>query len=470
MEAFLHSDHRVRRAIHAMRRALKLLYTFLDDRNKSLSDITYQDMWDLNIELKSRNLTASYRNNIRHFSQQYMFWMYDNGRLKENPEVVFPRASRKFVNKKPLIYELPPIALEYIENLKIVRSGATWRSHHQSLRIVYSYCEENKINLKNIQRSDLIKIFQNFRKANYSASSFNHKMCEIRLFLRHLYEMNQISSDPERLITNKDYQRKVEYLPRPLEPINDKEIQKRLEQSSHLYAKALLLMRMTGIRTGELRDLCYNCIQNDIEQNSFLRVPILKLQKERIVPLESRAIRLIEEIREISLCNFRKAGFQSGKPNNLIIDNTGRKPSIDKFQFFLEELTFDLQSDSPIIPYRFRHTYATTLLTAGMNLLEIKELLGHRSIKMTLNYAKVTQTSIRDSYYRAIENLELNYPSPLNAEGAQAPASYITLLGDIIKEVKKNCEIEYSKTPKRYSHLIKRIEGLKSDLVKIGIQ
>jgi site-specific recombinase XerD len=39
-----------------------------------------------------------------------------------------------------------------------------------------------------------------------------------------------------------------------------------------------------------------------------------------------------------------------------------------------------------------RHTYATTLVTAGANVKEVQELLGHSDIKITLNtYSHVTR-------------------------------------------------------------------------------
>lgn len=55
--------------------------------------------------------------------------------------------------------------------------------------------------------------------------------------------------------------------------------------------------------------------------------------------------------------------------------------------------------------HSLRHTYATSMLTAGVSITTLKEMLGHKSIHMTLLYAKVTPEKIHAEYSEAIKKM-----------------------------------------------------------------
>jgi hypothetical protein len=65
-----------------------------------------------------------------------------------------------------------------------------------------------------------------------------------------------------------------EYLPRPLPPDADRELQRRLSDDSSAVATGLLVMRRTGLRVGELRRLERDCLREDQERSeNWLRRP-----------------------------------------------------------------------------------------------------------------------------------------------------------------------------------------------------
>jgi site-specific recombinase XerD len=68
-----------------------------------------------------------------------------------------------------------------------------------------------------------------------------------------------------------------------------------------------------------------------------------------------------------------------------------------------------------------RHTFASELLNAGMRLECLQQLLGHSDIEMTRRYARLTDTTRKEEYFKAmaiIEGGQLNghyrrdYPLP----------------------------------------------------------
>lgn len=53
-------------------------------------------------------------------------------------------------------------------------------------------------------------------------------------------------------------------------------------------------------------------------------------------------------------------------------------------------------------PHCLRHTFATHLLNAGVSLEVLKELMGHRSIQLTLRYAQLYDTTKKHQYEQAM--------------------------------------------------------------------
>jgi len=53
-----------------------------------------------------------------------------------------------------------------------------------------------------------------------------------------------------------------------------------------------------------------------------------------------------------------------------------------------------------------RHTYASELLSAGMPLESLQQLMGHINVETTRRYARLTDKSLSDDYFRAMSLIE----------------------------------------------------------------
>src|SRR3984957_15971794 len=67
---------------------------------------------------------------------------------------------------------------------------------------------------------------------------------------------------------------------------------------------------------------------------------------------------------------------------------------------------------SPISPHRLRHTWASEMLRCGISLPALMHLMGHKDIRMTLRYLKVTQPDLQREFYRARHNTTQFYSIP----------------------------------------------------------
>ena len=56
--------------------------------------------------------------------------------------------------------------------------------------------------------------------------------------------------------------------------------------------------------------------------------------------------------------------------------------------------------------HRLRHSFASELLNAGMRLECLQPLLGHTRIEMTRRYARLTDKSREEEYFRAMAIIE----------------------------------------------------------------
>jgi site-specific recombinase XerD len=73
---------------------------------------------------------------------------------------------------------------------------------------------------------------------------------------------------------------------------------------------------------------------------------------------------------------------------------------------------------SRIIDFRFhdlRHTFASWLVMGGVDLTTVKELLGHKDVKMTLRYSHLAASHISN----AVKVLEKNFTETLPQKDIQ---------------------------------------------------
>jgi hypothetical protein len=88
-------------------------------------------------------------------------------------------------------------------------------------------------------------------------------------------------------------------------------------------------------------------------------------------------------------------------------------------------------------PHQLRHTLATQSINRGMSLEAIAALLGHRSMDMTLTYARISDQTVAEEYFRVTEAVEANYrqmgsllPGAKTADMTAPPTDYRRLLAN----------------------------------------
>lgn len=239
----------------------------------------------------------------------------------------------------------------------------------------------------------------------------------IILQLRRLLELlaDYPSPPPAGLLLREDVPRKDHRLPRPLSPEDDARLQEQLREATDAVSTALLLQRLTGMRIGECVDLAADCLRHLGDNRWIIHVPIGKLHSERWVPVDDDVRLLVER-----LAFLRTIPPVAGEPF-LLARPKGRAMLCAALRGALREAAGRVGISAKIVPHQLRHTYATSLLRAGVSLPALMKLLGHRSANMTLHYVEVTQSDLQREYHAARANFRHRMPTPPALLGTVPP-------------------------------------------------
>lgn len=153
-------------------------------------------------------------------------------------------------------------------------------------------------------------------------------------------------------------------------------------------AAVLLLLYGCGLRISEALSLTLQTAP--IDGRDVMHVTG-KGGKERIVPAIAMVSDAIE--RYLQLCPYP---LQRDKP--IFLGARGGPLSPRLIQLAMEKLRHDLGLPDTATPHALRHSFATHLLSAGADLRQIQELLGHASLSTTQIYTEVDTARLLSVY------------------------------------------------------------------------
>lgn len=164
---------------------------------------------------------------------------------------------------------------------------------------------------------------------------------------------------------------------------------------------AVEFLARTGLRKGEFLDLRIDAVVQ-IGSAYWLRVPVGKLHNDRYIPLHSQLKALLD-----AWLAQRPEGLRS----DLLFVERGRRLSQARVDRAVAKVA-QAAGIGHVSPHQLRHTLATQAINRGMSLEAIAALLGHRSLRMTLVYARIADRTVADEYFKVSEKVEALYDQP----------------------------------------------------------
>jgi integrase/recombinase XerD len=135
----------------------------------------------------------------------------------------------------------------------------------------------------------------------------------------------------------------------------------------------------------------------------WLRIPIGKLHNDRYIPLHPQLKQLLDDW----ITHHRPNGLRT---NRLLVEHN-RPISHQRVAAALRRVA-DKAGIGNVTAHQLRHTLATQAVNRGMSLDAIAALLGHKTLAMTMVYARIADKTVADEYFAVTEKVEALYGRP----------------------------------------------------------
>ena len=275
-----------------------------------------------------------------------------------------------------------------------------WRANHKPKTMESSftsimfflefYQASGKGDIAELERSDLEAFIEHEQDRGLRISTVKTRMAAIVAFLHFLIGENLI---PGAALKRTIRLKLPDTLPRAMSP---RDVRKLLSVIHHTRDRALfLLLLRTGIRIGEALGLTLHDL--DLRDR---KVHLFQGEKNS----QGRAAYFFDD----ALFALKRWLRRRDASRQFLFYGQGDRPlsysaALTRFKKYLARAKL---TEKGYTIHCLRHTMASELLNAGMHLECLQELLGHRDIEVTRRYARPTDTTRREEYFRAMAKIE----------------------------------------------------------------
>jgi integrase/recombinase XerD len=291
----------------------------------------------------------------------------------------------------------------------IARQQRRWKPsqvrHHtrirlQTLRQVWRWLlEERHVSqFAELGRRDVEAYVDARLQAGIAPSTLNRELRDLWAFLRFVQDQGQsIAAGVFRV----PRLREGKPLPRFLTDEEYWRLEQRMvaetragTRDSRLDRAWFYLLAHGGLRLGELCDLRLG----DVDlAGQRLAVRAGKGKRDRIIPLSATTITVLHD--------YLTVRGTAQTDHLLIFRQRAVKPSLVQARLRRCGAAVGVK----VSPHRLRHTLATRLVNAGMDMISIQRLLGHEKLDTTLIYTHVHDTTVERDFRQAMARLEARY-------------------------------------------------------------
>ena len=233
-----------------------------------------------------------------------------------------------------------------------------------------------------------IYLYETQKRTGISNRTLDGKRLVINTFMDWCWKEGYIPNNPCASI------KPIKFEEKPREPLSNMELEIVRDACENYRDKAMIeLFYSTGCRLSEMVNLKIS----DIDFASKEVHLFGKGSKHRTSYLNAKAEYMLKKY------------FELERPKESISDSVFvifRKPynGMQKGSIYARVKAIQKRSgiERSLFPHLLRHTMATDALNRGMNVAEVKEILGHEKLDTTMIYAKISHDSVKFNHKRYI--------------------------------------------------------------------
>ena len=239
--------------------------------------------------------------------------------------------------------------------------------------------------VRHIQTEDLRTYLTNYQQKNSpSRVTIDNIRRILSSFFSWLEDEDYIIKSPVRRI------HKVKTATNVKETYTDEDLEKMRDNCVELRDLAIIdMLASTGMRIGEM--VLLN--KADIDFNERECVVFGKGDKERVVYFDART--------KIHLRNYINSRTDENPALFVTLRSPFERIKIGGIETRLRKMGKELEIEK-VHPHKFRRTLATMAIDKGMPIEQLQQLLGHKRIDTTLQYAMVKQSNVKQAHRKYI--------------------------------------------------------------------
>ena len=308
------------------------------------------------------------------FSKAYQKFTGEPLLHRSKGETPLPTPLKK-VSSVPHLFE--DFARLYLDYVKAVKAPKTYRVRIEEIKKLLEFFK-GKV-FSEITQEDLLR-YQVLRKSQgVSNRTVNKEIACLRAMLNWAIDMGYIKGHSIKKFPMLPETKRLHAF------LTEEELQKLLKALKHnpLLKLRILFNALTGLRPKEIAYLEWQDVDFEnkvIYVRSKPENPIKDYQ-ERIIPLCEEALKVLKEAKKLS--KGRYVFSRSDKPVFSIrkqLERACQKAGLRK-----------------IFPYMLRHSFAVFCLKSGVNIYDLKNLMGHSEIETTERYLHTTGLYLKES-------------------------------------------------------------------------